>query len=105
MLIVSPWTVGGFVCSEPFDHTSVIQFLEKFTGVPCPNISAYRRETLGDLTAAFQDQPNPRPPVLPDSTAQVWLTTYQVDNLPAPAFPGASQTPPAQDPGYRPHIG
>ena len=103
--IVSPWTVGGFVCSEPFDHTSVVRFLEKFTGVPCPNISAYRREALGDLTAAFQDGPSLGPPVLPDTTAQVWLTTYQVGNLPAPAFPGASQIPPSQDPGYRPHIG
>ena len=32
-IIVSPWTAGGWVCSEAFDHTSVLQFLEKFTGV------------------------------------------------------------------------
>jgi phospholipase C len=31
-LIVSPWTAGGYVCSENFDHTSVLQFLERFTG-------------------------------------------------------------------------
>ena len=28
-IIVSPWTAGGWVCSQPFDHTSVLQFLEK----------------------------------------------------------------------------
>ncbi|CAM5318972.1 Glutamyl-tRNA(Gln) amidotransferase subunit B, chloroplastic/mitochondrial [Streptomyces alboniger] len=33
MLVVSPWTVGGYVCSEVFDHTSVVRFLEKWTGV------------------------------------------------------------------------
>lgn len=32
MLVVSPWTVGGRVCSEVFDHTSLIQFLERWTG-------------------------------------------------------------------------
>ena len=34
-IIVSPWTAGGWVCSQPFDHTSVLQFLEKFGSVPC----------------------------------------------------------------------
>src|SRR5258708_13437630 len=40
------WTAGGWVCSEPFDHTSVLQFLELFTGVREPNISEWRRHTL-----------------------------------------------------------
>ena len=53
-IIVSPWTAGGWVCSQPFDHTSVLQFLEKFTGVAEPNISDWRRKTFGDLTAAFR---------------------------------------------------
>jgi phospholipase C len=30
MIIASPWTKGGFVNSEVSDHTSVLQFLEKF---------------------------------------------------------------------------
>jgi phospholipase C len=38
-VIVSPWTQGGFVCSDNFDHTSVLQFLERITGVREPNIS------------------------------------------------------------------
>ena len=51
-IIVSPWTVGGWVCSQPFDHTSVLQFLEQFTGVREPNITGLapphlRRPHLG----------------------------------------------------------
>src|SRR5262249_16961380 len=49
MTIVSPWTVGGFVASELFDHTSVLRFLESWTGVHEPNISAWRRAVCGDL--------------------------------------------------------
>src|SRR5262245_60297018 len=39
MLVISPWSTGGFVCSETFDHTSVIQFMERRFGVHEPNIS------------------------------------------------------------------
>ncbi|SCF60823.1 phospholipase C [Streptomyces sp. Ncost-T6T-2b] len=53
LLVVSPWTVGGYVCSEVFDHTSVIQFLERWTGVKEPNIGDWRRQVTGDLTSAF----------------------------------------------------
>ena len=52
-IIVSPWTRGGRVCSQIFDHTSVIRFLENWTGVQEPNISAWRRQVCGDLTSAF----------------------------------------------------
>lgn len=52
-IIVSPWSCGGFVCSELFDHTSVLQFMEKRFGVHEPNISAWRRAVCGDLTSAF----------------------------------------------------
>ncbi len=53
LTIVSPWTKGGFVNSELFDHTSVIRFLEKRFGVTEPNITAWRRTVCGDLTSAF----------------------------------------------------
>ncbi|MET0256935.1 MAG: phospholipase C, phosphocholine-specific [Luteibacter sp.] len=53
MIVVSPWTRGGWVCSETFDHTSVLRFLEKRFGVDEPNISAWRRSICGDLTSAF----------------------------------------------------
>ena len=28
MIMVSPWSKGGYVCSQVFDHTSVIRFIE-----------------------------------------------------------------------------
>src|SRR3546814_1305172 len=37
-IVISPWTAGGWVCSEPLDHTSILRFLEAFTGVREPNI-------------------------------------------------------------------
>jgi phospholipase C len=52
-LIISPWSRGGRVCSQVFDHTSIIRFLETWTGVQEPNISAWRRQVCGDLTSAF----------------------------------------------------
>jgi phospholipase C len=53
MYIVSPWTKGGWVNSQTFDHTSVIRFIETRFGVTEPNISAWRRAVCGDLTSAF----------------------------------------------------
>ncbi len=51
-----PGRAGGWVCSQPFDHTSVLQFLEKFTGVREPNISDWRRHTFwrSDLGVSLQ---------------------------------------------------
>lgn len=60
MVIASPWSRGGNVCSEVFDHTSVLQFLEKFlnhkTGknIKETNISEWRRAICGDLTSSFE---------------------------------------------------
>ena len=53
MLVISPWSRGGWVNSEVFDHTSVIRFLETRFGVMEPNISPWRRAVCGDLTSAF----------------------------------------------------
>lgn len=53
MLVLSPWSRGGWVNSQAFDHTSVLQFLEKRFQVHEPNISAWRRAVCGDLTSAF----------------------------------------------------
>ena len=52
--IVSPWSAGGRVCSDLFDHTSLIRFIEARFGVHEPNISAWRRQSCGDLTSAFR---------------------------------------------------
>ncbi len=60
MVIASPWSKGGWVNSEVFDHTSTLQFLEKFlskkTGkkVQEANISDWRRTICGDLTSVFR---------------------------------------------------
>ncbi|MBO1330847.1 phosphocholine-specific phospholipase C [Streptomyces sp. VRA16 Mangrove soil] len=53
MVVVSPWSTGGYVCSETFDHTSILRFMEKRFGVRETNISPWRRAICGDLTSAF----------------------------------------------------
>jgi phospholipase C len=53
LLLISPWSRGGYVNSQVFDHTSTIRFIEKRFGVFEPNISAWRRSVVGDLTTAF----------------------------------------------------
>ena len=59
MLIASPWSRGGKVCSEVFDHTSTLRFLEVFLSkkfnkpISETNISTWRRTICGDLTSAF----------------------------------------------------
>jgi phospholipase C len=53
LLIVSPWSRGGWVCSETFDHTSLIRFIEARFGVNEPQITPWRRAVCGDLTSAF----------------------------------------------------
>ena len=96
MLVVSPWTVGGFVCSEVFDHTSTIRFVETWLGVHEPNISPWRRRVAGDLTSAFDfARPRSRRAVgrpAPDPGAQTLL----------PALPPVFQKAPLQEPGHRP---
>jgi phospholipase C len=53
MLVVSPFSRGGFVASQTFDHTSTLRFLETRFGVQVPNLSSWRRSVTGDLTSAF----------------------------------------------------
>ncbi|WP_326763495.1 phospholipase C, phosphocholine-specific [Streptomyces sp. NBC_01591] len=53
MIVVSPWSTGGYVCSETFDHTSILRFMENRFGVKETNISPWRRAICGDLTSAF----------------------------------------------------
>lgn len=59
MMIASPWSRGGKVNSEVFDHTSTLQFLETFVNkkykknLHLDTISAWRRTICGDLTSSF----------------------------------------------------
>lgn len=61
LVIASPWSRGGKVCSEVFDHTSILMFLEKFIqkrykkNIQEENISAWRRTICGDLSSVFSD--------------------------------------------------
>jgi phospholipase C len=66
-LICSPFSRGGLVCSATFDHTSLLRFLEVRFGVEVPNLTDWRRETVGDLTDAFNfaATPDPSVPALP----------------------------------------
>ena len=66
LLVVSPFSRGGLVCSDVFDHTSLLRFLETRFGVEVPNLSAWRRATCGDLTTALNlAAPDPSVPRLP----------------------------------------
>lgn len=97
-ILISPWTTGGRVCSELFDHTSVLRFLEHFTGVREPNISPWRRRTFGDLTAAFRfDHADSHSPTLPDTATELSLAKYGASSLPKPELPGANQRFPKQE--------
>jgi phospholipase C len=70
MLVISPFSRGGLVCSNTFDHTSLLRFLETRFGPEVPNLSAWRRSVTGDLTAAFNfAKPNTSVPVLPSPSA------------------------------------
>src|SRR5438105_3540470 len=69
-LVVSPFSRGGFVCSERFDHTSILQFLEARFGVEVPNLTHWRRSVTGDMTSAFNFvKPNRSVPHLPQTSA------------------------------------
>jgi len=104
-IIVSPWTAGGWVCSQPFDHSSILQFLERVTGVREPNISDWRRSTFGDLTAAFRfGQPAGALPLLPGTGGPLNQARYAAAHLPPPPIPGADQQMPVQERGTRKRV-
>lgn len=105
MYIISPWSRGGWVNSQNFDHTSVLRFLEARFGVAESNISPYRRAMFGDLTSAFNfKEPNTEKlPTLDGRTTKQAaddLRTSQ-EKLPQIAVP-ANQLVPKQETGYRP---
>ena len=101
MTVISPWSTGGWVNSETFDHTSIIRFIEKRFGVHEPNITPWRRAVCGDLTSAFDFSTSPSaPPSLPSTDAYV-----PPDNQRHPSVfpdPPATQRVPKQEPGVRP---
>jgi phospholipase C len=104
MIIVSPWTKGGYVCSQVFDHTSVIQFIEKRFGskpsVLEHNITPWRRAVCGDLSTAFNFKtPNAAVPALPDTSG--YAPTQQIRHPDYVPVPPLVQAIPKQEPGVR----
>jgi len=108
LLIISPFTRGGYVSSARFDHTSLMRFLETRFGVEVPNLSRWRRSVTGDLTEAFNfaAAPQPRLPALPATAMPVQSpdcaleSTEKITGAPvAPVYPVPSNQLPAQEPG------
>jgi len=104
-LIISPWSKGGWVCSEVFDHTSTIRFIEKRFGVTEPNIPPWRRAVCGDMSSAL-DFSKPIAKTSPiSSTAGYAPPASDISgNVRKPNFPvvlPATNALPAQEPGYK----
>ncbi|OPH37303.1 phosphocholine-specific phospholipase C [Moraxella atlantae] len=105
MYIISPWTKGGWVNSQNFDHTSILRFLEARFGVQETNISPYRRAMFGDLTSAFnfKEPNNEQLPTLAGRQTQQHADSLRTaqEKLPPISVP-ANQTLPKQETGYKP---
>jgi phospholipase C len=106
MIVVSPWSKGGWVNSQVFDHTSLIRFIERRFGSQYPgviegNITKWRRAVSGDLTSAFNFRsPNDAMVALPSTVAYI-----PPDNERHPNYvpvPPTVQVLPVQEPGMRP---
>jgi phospholipase C len=79
MYVISPWSKGGWVTSQVFDHTSMGMFLEKRFDITVPSISPWHRAVCGDLTSAF-DFTHPGDaalPKLPDTSSYAVLDAQQ----------------------------
>jgi phospholipase C len=110
LLVVSPFSRGGYVCSDTFDHTSQMRFLETRFGVRAPNISAWRRSVTGDLTTTLHvSSPDSSVPTLPvtsgtsDPVVQSECTPNQLHGVdlanPAPYPVPVTPPMPSQEPG------
>jgi phospholipase C len=107
MLIISPFSRGGFVSSDLFDHTSVLRFLETLFGTEVPNLSAWRRATVGDLTSALNfrksDQSIPNlPSTLPGTTQAIQQCAATLAGTTPYTVP-STQTVPTQESGTATH--
>jgi phospholipase C len=101
MFVVSPWSTGGWVASETFDHTSIIRLMEARFGVDEPNITPWRRSVAGDLTSAFDfSRTVEKVPSLPSTTSwKPFDDKRHPDYRPTPPPHGSM---PSQEPGTRP---
>ncbi len=101
LLVISPWSRGGWVNSQVFDHTSVIRFMEQRFGVQEPNISPWRRAVCGDLTSTLDfSHPDASPrPKLP-ATRELAQRALALPERTMPVTP-ALPVMPTQAPGTR----
>jgi phospholipase C len=124
LVVASPWSRGGFVCSQVFDHTSVLQLLEKILShrsgkeIRETNISAWRRTVCGDLSTVFRPSETERPESLPFPSKDSFLEgVHQAQFHPMPSGyrklsaadieqfsrdRAAARWMPRQEPGIRP---
>jgi phospholipase C len=100
LFVISPFSRGGLCCSDTFDHTSVLRFLERRFGVEVPYLSDWRRETVGDLTSAFNFAApiDLSVPTFPNTGDLALGAAWQQEHLPAPLMPEI-QSMPTQEPG------
>lgn len=65
-LIISPFSRGGLMVHDTFDHTSQLKLIRARFSVPIPNLTAWRDSVVGDMTSAFNfaTPPNPTKPNL-----------------------------------------
>ena len=105
--VVSPWSKGGYVNSQLFDHTSLIRFISAVceahgTRVTEPNITPWRAALCGDLTTAFNFKtPNTAIVAMP-STAAYAPPDGNRQNPGYRPLPPSAQAVPQQEPGVRP---
>ncbi len=92
MYVLSPWSRGGWVNSQVFDHTSIGMFLEKRFGIEVAAISPWHRAVSGNLTSAFDfASPNDSAlPDLPDMSNYATVIAAQA-KLPRPTAPAEAQ--------------
>ena len=99
MLVVSPFSRGGLVSSDVFDHTSTLRFLETRFGVKVPNLSKWRRHVTGDLTSAFNFAARPnhaRPKLVSGGIAQCTaFPSVAPGNQPFPKQPKGKRRKPS----------
>ena len=108
-LVVSPFSRGGHLCSDVFDHTSLLRFIETRFGVEVPNLSAWRRSVTGDMTSALslaRPADTQVPPLPEASLGDVKVAEQAVLNAIAGTFDAGIPYPipktnsmPAQEPG------
>ncbi|MGV8961704.1 MAG: phosphocholine-specific phospholipase C [Stenotrophomonas sp.] len=103
LYVISPWSRGGWVDSQVYDHTSVIRLIERRFGVEAPDISPWRRAVCGDLTGAFNFSRNDGRPfvgTLP-ATAASAARAAALPGRTVPVLPDGL-APARQEPGVRP---